>query len=977
MAASDVEADATAIPDVSRDRNRSAPSTMTSMAKPVVVTVGTGWDSSKGGLSTFNRFLSLTLARSARVVCSLEAFDGSHAREALARGVELVAWDDTVSALEGVSVVAVIGHGRITGSKAREISEKLRCPRVHFVHMWAESIESIKRADIETAMSTSFERDEAERELATTSSLVVAVGPRLQRSVANYLADGTKVLSFVPGFATEITSWTPVTAPPPKLVCLVMGRAEPEDIALKGFDIAARAVATLRCEHLLTVPELLIRGLPHGTAQQFKERMEDLRKGSDVPFTYRPFTSDEGEVERDFRQASVVLMPSREEGFGLVGLDAIALGVPCLVSSKTGLGDFLVQAGHKKNVVVRTTGDIEVDAAEWQREIEFTLRDPTAAFRRAAVLRTDLERKLSWAASTESLLAALRDLPKAPAVSAGREQAPVVSPDAIAAALHLRKEMDLETSDETQRMITALVSNGSTDDDEPPMWDVALECASRARKVDSDAATQLEIAVSILRKKYANLEFDPRAEASRLPSGYLHQTFAGTNTELASLFEKGLLVFQDLSSITPRAIDYARAHGFHPHVTAMSGHAANRVAFGKECLAQGRAPDAYDIENLGRLFEAATQFLAIDAGNLGRGYRTDGELHPEAIARADTWLAFARHGAPTVELHVGARDEFSRAASFRAREQDFRHVTISSTSPRVEIVASSWKYVYRWGPDAATPEREWETPDTRKVRRLVAAKENGTSELWIESEDGAGVAYEEATITGRWRSRRPAMALWRDLQGRIVRGALDGDGSLLIQHPGEERTQTLALRDAVRQRLRAFGHDFEDVTAASEIWPGRCRGRPCLVIPCGLEPRGLALVLVDPQTCKLTRAPLIVPFYIEECAMFDAGSTCLLAATIMKDAAGALAIWDLSIDAADSRPTIVGSPTTKGGTLAVASGDRGAEIYFTTHERGAFGFDYTRSTFWRWASSTRLSTRLFDVSGWVTTVAVATNRSPG
>lgn len=40
-------------------------------------------------------------------------------------------------------------------------------------------------------------------------------------------------------------------------------------------------------------------------------------------------------------KASVLLMPSRTEGFGLVGLEAIALGCPVLISEKSGLAELL------------------------------------------------------------------------------------------------------------------------------------------------------------------------------------------------------------------------------------------------------------------------------------------------------------------------------------------------------------------------------------------------------------------------------------------------------------------------------------------------------------------------------------------------------------------------------------------------------------------------------------------------------------
>jgi glycosyltransferase involved in cell wall biosynthesis len=42
-------------------------------------------------------------------------------------------------------------------------------------------------------------------------------------------------------------------------------------------------------------------------------------------------------------RASLVLMPSRAESFGLVGAEAVAAGTPVLVSDRSGLGALLTE----------------------------------------------------------------------------------------------------------------------------------------------------------------------------------------------------------------------------------------------------------------------------------------------------------------------------------------------------------------------------------------------------------------------------------------------------------------------------------------------------------------------------------------------------------------------------------------------------------------------------------------------------------
>ncbi len=104
-------------------------------------------------------------------------------------------------------------------------------------------------------------------------------------------------------------------------------------------------------------------------------------------------------------------MPSRTEGFGLVGLEAIVAGTPALVSGNSGLGELLceiLEAEQVNRVVVAMSGDNERDGDQWGRAVEALLRDREAAFRRAAEMRALLAAQKTWADAVTGLLAALR-----------------------------------------------------------------------------------------------------------------------------------------------------------------------------------------------------------------------------------------------------------------------------------------------------------------------------------------------------------------------------------------------------------------------------------------------------------------------------------------------------------------------------------------------------------------------------------------
>lgn len=95
-------------------------------------------------------------------------------------------------------------------------------------------------------------------------------------------------------------------------------------------------------------------------------------------------------------------------GFGLVGLEAIAAGVPVLVSTSSGLGEVLLSLGGAAAAcVVEVEEDEEGDAERWALAIEQVLDDRAAAFERARTVREQVAERCAWPACAEALLAGL------------------------------------------------------------------------------------------------------------------------------------------------------------------------------------------------------------------------------------------------------------------------------------------------------------------------------------------------------------------------------------------------------------------------------------------------------------------------------------------------------------------------------------------------------------------------------------------
>jgi glycosyltransferase involved in cell wall biosynthesis len=103
-------------------------------------------------------------------------------------------------------------------------------------------------------------------------------------------------------------------------------------------------------------------------------------------------------------------MPSKKEGFGLVGLEAIACGVPTLISAQSGLAETVERAAPQlaKEWILPVTGDA---ITKWAERIELLLTGRKGAFARAASLREQLDEKLDWKESAAEILARLSTLP--------------------------------------------------------------------------------------------------------------------------------------------------------------------------------------------------------------------------------------------------------------------------------------------------------------------------------------------------------------------------------------------------------------------------------------------------------------------------------------------------------------------------------------------------------------------------------------
>ena len=123
------------------------------------------WNSSKGGLSTFNREFAIHLAKASRddflIRCFVSQSSESDREDTGKNGVNLITAKSvpgTHDRLEWLRLVpselphpdVVIGHGRKFGTPAYCIVQNTKCKWIQFVHVFCEDLGKYKQTDTNT-----------------------------------------------------------------------------------------------------------------------------------------------------------------------------------------------------------------------------------------------------------------------------------------------------------------------------------------------------------------------------------------------------------------------------------------------------------------------------------------------------------------------------------------------------------------------------------------------------------------------------------------------------------------------------------------------------------------------------------------------------------------------------------------------------------------------------------------------------------
>jgi len=181
--------------------------------------------------------------------------------------------------------------------------------------------------------------------------LVAATPAEKAQLIELYGAEAEKIVIVSPGVDLDRFDPLPAQAAkqqlgilPHQKMILFVGRIEP----LKGVDTLLQAISQLKAQHpaaLQNVQVAIIGGTPDNPDKEMT-RLHNLHAELQLQDSVKFLGAREQSLLPNYYAAAkMVVMPSHYESFGMVGLEAMAMGTPVVASQVGGLAH-LVQDGH-------------------------------------------------------------------------------------------------------------------------------------------------------------------------------------------------------------------------------------------------------------------------------------------------------------------------------------------------------------------------------------------------------------------------------------------------------------------------------------------------------------------------------------------------------------------------------------------------------------------------------------------------------
>jgi len=334
------------------------------METKAIVVIATAWGTKFGGLNSFSTELSRALAQKltehrlvylCKEASPTDLEDARKARITLLEIASLTAQSlneelalKAVQRIRSAGVEHVdwwIGHDLVTGPLALQCRSLWEGSRLSvFMHMSYQDYAFVKHPPADANVID--QRIDKQKMVLSEADVGFAVGPLLYERLKTIRGDDATTHMIIPGLIVPPVKETPDD----RLHAITFGRFDVSEALIKQAPLAvaafARAFRHGIDSNILALKSAYIRviGAPKDVVKNLRD-LANTEADRVVNLQGQEFVEDKAKLRSLLGESNVCMMLSWHEGFGLSGWEAIASGVPLILSQSSGLYQLLDSLG--------------------------------------------------------------------------------------------------------------------------------------------------------------------------------------------------------------------------------------------------------------------------------------------------------------------------------------------------------------------------------------------------------------------------------------------------------------------------------------------------------------------------------------------------------------------------------------------------------------------------------------------------------